>query len=115
MLYRSARGEAQTVSARSTKSQLPAVRDADDDPSTAAKLLSSIIEGSSRVQAPAVKAYVDRLRSLGLVATTSPQGAGKWALADRGALAGRHVGGIGPLRQHPVLGVDEDHARRVVA
>lgn len=34
---------------------------------------------------------VDRLRSLGLVATTSPQGAGKWALADRGALAGRHV------------------------
>ncbi|MFZ1426574.1 MAG: VapE domain-containing protein, partial [Geminicoccaceae bacterium] len=34
---------------------------------------------------------VDHLRTLGLVATTSPQGAGKWALSDRGALAGRHV------------------------
>ena len=36
--------------------------DKSDDPSTAAKVLSSIIEGSSRVQAPAVKAYVERLR-----------------------------------------------------
>lgn len=52
------------MSARSTKSQLPAVRDgADEDPSTAAKVLSAIIERSSRVQAPAVRAYVDRLRS----------------------------------------------------
>lgn len=34
---------------------------------------------------------VDHLRTLGLVATTSPQGAGKWALSDRGALAGRDV------------------------
>lgn len=52
------------VSARSTKKQLPAVRDgADEDPRAAAKVLSAIIERSSRVQAPAVKAYVDRLRS----------------------------------------------------
>ena len=34
---------------------------------------------------------VDRLRGLGLVATTSPQGAGKWTKCDRAALAGRHV------------------------
>ena len=34
---------------------------------------------------------VDRLRALGLTATTSPQGAGKWSKTDRGALAGRHV------------------------
>jgi hypothetical protein len=33
----------------------------------------------------------DRLRSLGLVATTNPQGAGKWLKADRDALAGRNV------------------------
>lgn len=52
------------MSARSTKSQLPVVRDgADEKPSAAAKALSQIIERSSRVQAPAVKAYVDRLRS----------------------------------------------------
>src|ERR1700739_2853920 len=52
------------MSARSTKKQLPAVRDGEDeDPSAAAKVLSAIIERSSRVQAPAVKAYVDRLRS----------------------------------------------------
>lgn len=34
---------------------------------------------------------VDRLRGLGLAATTSPQGAGKWTKCDRAALAGRHV------------------------
>ena len=33
----------------------------------------------------------DRLRALGFVATTNPQGAGKWGKADRAALAGRHV------------------------
>ncbi|MCV7161329.1 hypothetical protein [Mycolicibacterium brisbanense] len=52
------------MSARSTKKQLPAVRDgADEDPSAAAKVLSAILERSARVQAPAVKAYVDRLRN----------------------------------------------------
>ncbi|MFG1931190.1 hypothetical protein ACGFK1_11095 [Mycobacterium sp. NPDC048908] len=52
------------MSARSkAKSQLPAVRDgADENPGAAAKVLSQIIERGSRVQAPAVKAYVDRLR-----------------------------------------------------
>jgi hypothetical protein len=50
------------MSARSSaKSQVPAVPDA--DPSTAARVLSNIIEGGARVQAPAVKAYVDRLRA----------------------------------------------------
>lgn len=49
------------------KSRLPAVSasvndDRADDPSVAAKVLSRIIERGSRVQAPAVKAYVDRLR-----------------------------------------------------
>jgi hypothetical protein len=49
------------VSARSsTKSQLPAT--VDDHPSAAAGALSQIIERGTRVQAPAVKAYVDRLR-----------------------------------------------------
>jgi len=49
------------MSARSsTKSQLPAI--ADDNPSAAAKVLSQIIERGARVQGPAVKAYVDRLR-----------------------------------------------------
>lgn len=33
----------------------------------------------------------DNLRALGIVATTSPQGAGKWTKCDRAALAGRHV------------------------
>ena len=52
------------MSARSTKKQLPAIRDhTDEDPSAAAKVLSAILERSARVQAPAVKAYVDRLRS----------------------------------------------------
>jgi hypothetical protein len=52
------------MSARSTaKSKLPATRDgADENPSAAAKVLSAIIERGARVQAPAVKAYVDRLR-----------------------------------------------------
>jgi hypothetical protein len=49
------------MSARSNaKRQLPA--EVDDHPSAAARVLSHIIERSSRVQAPAVKAYVDRLR-----------------------------------------------------
>jgi len=52
------------MSARSSaKKQLPATRDGvDENPSAAAKVLSAIIERSARVQAPAVKAYVDRLR-----------------------------------------------------
>ena len=52
------------MSARSSaKNQLPATRDGvDENPSAAAKVLSAIIERSARVQAPAVKAYVDRLR-----------------------------------------------------
>jgi hypothetical protein len=50
------------MSARSNaKSQLPAT--VDDDPSVAAKVLSQLIESGARVQAPAVKAYVERLRS----------------------------------------------------
>lgn len=50
------------MSARSSaKSQLPAT--VDENPSAAAKVLSAIIERSARVQAPAVKAYVDRLRN----------------------------------------------------
>ncbi|WP_196808227.1 hypothetical protein [Mycobacterium sp. URHD0025] len=43
--------------------QLPAKVEETEDPSAAAKVLSHVIERSSRVQAPAVKAYVDRLRS----------------------------------------------------
>lgn len=52
------------MSARSrTKSQLPATRDgAAEPPGTAAKVLSQILERGTRVQAPAIKAYVDRLR-----------------------------------------------------
>ncbi|KUI04390.1 hypothetical protein [Mycobacterium sp. IS-3022] len=52
------------MSARSkAKSQLPAVNDgAAEDPSVAAKVLTQIIERGARVQGPAVKAYVDRLR-----------------------------------------------------
>jgi hypothetical protein len=45
----------------STKSQLPAT--VDESPSAAARALSQIIERGARVQAPAVKAYVDRLRA----------------------------------------------------
>src|SRR4051795_5679278 len=51
------------MSARSSaKSRVPAVKDSDDHPSVAARALSQIIERGARVQAPAVKAYVDRLR-----------------------------------------------------
>jgi hypothetical protein len=50
------------VRARS-KTHLPATIDEPEDPSAAVKALSAIIAGSARVQAPAVKAYVDRLRS----------------------------------------------------
>jgi len=52
------------MSARSSaKKQLPATTDGvDDNPSAAAKVLSAIIERGARVQGPAVKAYVDRLR-----------------------------------------------------
>ena len=49
------------MSARSNaKSQLPATTD--ENPGAAAKVLSQIIERGSRVQGPAIKAYVDRLR-----------------------------------------------------
>jgi hypothetical protein len=49
------------MSARSSaKTQLPAV--VDDHPGAAARALSQIIERGARVQAPAVKAYVERLR-----------------------------------------------------
>src|SRR6201991_1746901 len=49
------------MSARSSaKSQLPATTD--DNPSAAAKVLSQLIERGTRVQGPAIKAYVDRLR-----------------------------------------------------
>jgi hypothetical protein len=51
------------MSARSkAKAQLPAVNNGVEDPSAVAKVLSAIIERGARVQAPAVKAYVDRLR-----------------------------------------------------
>lgn len=52
------------MSARSSaKSRVPAVgKDSADDPSMAARALSHIIEGGARVQGPAVKAYVERLR-----------------------------------------------------
>jgi hypothetical protein len=51
------------MSARSSaKSRVPAVKDSDDHPSVAARALSQVIERGARVQAPAVKAYVDRLR-----------------------------------------------------
>ncbi|OBF26329.1 hypothetical protein A5724_31900 [Mycobacterium sp. ACS1612] len=50
------------MSARSkAKSQVPAVPD--ENSGAAAKVLSQIIERGSRVQGPAIKAYVDRLRS----------------------------------------------------
>lgn len=52
------------MSARSkAKNQLALNDGADENPSAAARVLSQIIEGSARVQAPAVKAYVNRLRS----------------------------------------------------
>ncbi|MGK2882904.1 MAG: hypothetical protein ACSLE6_19685 [Mycobacterium sp.] len=50
------------MSARSeSKKNLPAT--VEEPPSAAARALSQIIESGSRVQAPAVKAYVDRLRN----------------------------------------------------
>jgi len=52
------------MSARSSmKGQLPVKHDAhDENPGAAAKALSRILEGGARVQAPAVVAYVNRLR-----------------------------------------------------
>ena len=52
------------MSARSkTKSQLPATRNGTDEkPGAAARVLSEIIERGARVQGPAVRAYVERLR-----------------------------------------------------
>ena len=41
----------------------------DDDPSAAAKLLSNLIETGSRVQAPAIRAYVGRMRAANPEAT----------------------------------------------
>jgi hypothetical protein len=56
------------MSARSSaKSQLPATTD--ESPGAAAKVLTSIIERGARVQAPAVKAYVDRIRRQSSTAT----------------------------------------------
>jgi hypothetical protein len=50
------------MSARSSaKNQLPATTD--EDPGAAAKALSQIIERGSRVQEPAIRAYVGRLRA----------------------------------------------------
>lgn len=49
------------MSARSRAKDLQIVG-ADEDPSMMLKALSQVIERGSRVQAPAVKAYVDRLR-----------------------------------------------------
>jgi hypothetical protein len=46
--------------AKTNPENLPAK--VDEDPSTGARLLSHLIETSSRVQAPAIRAYVDRLR-----------------------------------------------------
>lgn len=63
------------MSARSrAKSQPPAV--VDEDPSVAAKVLSQIIERGARVQAPAVRAYVQRLREAN-PGTTPAQIAGR--------------------------------------
>jgi hypothetical protein len=52
------------MNARSNStSRLPATRDGvDEDPSAAAKVLSQLLERSTRLQAPAVTAYVRRLR-----------------------------------------------------
>ncbi len=52
------------MSARSkAKSQLPATRNGvDENPGAAARVLSEIIARGARVQGPAVRAYVDRLR-----------------------------------------------------
>ena len=45
---------------KSAPENLPAA--SDDDPGTAARILSHVLETSSRLQAPAIRAYVDRLR-----------------------------------------------------
>ncbi|MCV7431118.1 hypothetical protein [Mycolicibacterium bacteremicum] len=51
------------MNARSSTKNLPATRDGgSEDPSAAAKALSQILERSTRLQAPAVTAYVDRMR-----------------------------------------------------
>ncbi len=51
------------MNARSSKKNLPAVREgADEDPGAVAKLLSHVLERSTRLQGPAVTAYVNRLR-----------------------------------------------------
>ncbi|BBY82516.1 hypothetical protein H7I53_12545 [Mycolicibacterium pulveris] len=58
------------MSARSrAKKQLPDANGSPEEPGAAAKVLSGIIERGSRVQAPAVKAYVDRVRDRNLDAT----------------------------------------------
>ena len=49
-------------SARSSRPESARSQGSDEDPSAAAKALSQILERSTRVQAPAVTAYVDRLR-----------------------------------------------------
>lgn len=46
--------------AKTNPANLPAK--IDEDPSAGARILSQLIESSSRVQAPAIRAYVDRLR-----------------------------------------------------
>jgi hypothetical protein len=53
------------MSARSDRKKQPALAGQGDDekPGATAKVLSQIIERSSRVQAPAVKSYVDRVRA----------------------------------------------------
>ena len=57
------------MSARSSmkKSQLPAATD--DSPGAAAKVLSQILERGTKVQGPAIKAYIDRLRQHNPAAT----------------------------------------------
>jgi len=51
------------MSARSKTKSLPATRNGtDENPSAAARVLSQIIERGARVQGPAIRAYVERLR-----------------------------------------------------
>lgn len=57
------------MSARSSAKQL--TTRVDEDPGVAARALSQIIERGARVQGPAVKAYVERLRSANPDATPS--------------------------------------------
>jgi len=52
------------MNARSSRKNLPAVPEGvDDDPNAIAKLLSQVLERSTRLQGPAVTAYVNRLRT----------------------------------------------------